>query len=284
MNSADSLEDSKDYEENHRLMVENVASMSAEFDYTPPKSPLEIDGERLLEVYPYLKDPANIEANILVYNYLSMMDQRAYSRASIEEMSDKFLSDIFNLGEPEELYSILKAACSEDTRVNISPHKISTQSVPAIFALLYISQTIYPDAMCKVLERRVYPCNNNIPRTMRVEYIFKFSGTRILSKYLMETFQEFLIQEGANLTSHDPFSKILDIIDNFISRIEVSSIPFLSEQTSSSMEVEDDFDRVSKLIFELVMIVEADSRLITQLDMEVLASNLPHLQNIGSIS
>lgn len=114
MNSADSLEDSKDYEENHRLMVENVASMSAEFDYTPPKSPLEIDGERLLEVYPYLKDPANIEANILVYNYLSMMDQRAYSRASIEEMSDKFLSDIFNLGEPEELYSILKAACSEE--------------------------------------------------------------------------------------------------------------------------------------------------------------------------
>lgn len=283
MNSTDSLEDSKDYDECRRIMVENVASMSAEFEYTPQKSPLEIDGERLLEVYPYLKDPANVEANILVYNYLSMMDQRAFSRHAIEEMSEKFLSDIFNLGEPEELYSILKAACTEDTRVNISPYKISTQNITSIFALLYISQTIYPDAMCKVLERRVYPCtnNNNTPKTMRIEYIFKFSGTRILSKFLLETFHEFLSTEGGNLKSSDPFSKILDVIDNFISRIEVSSIPFLSEQSSSSMEVDEDFDRVSKIIFELVMTVEADSRLITQWDMEILASNLPHLQSMS---
>lgn len=106
--------------------------------------------------------------------------------------------DAFNAGDFENVLKCMEAVCKDDLIYHCVVNGFSLYGIKEFMVFWAIVHEIYPDAMCKVLERRlrtetIPKVNGSINSKQNkyvVEIVYKFTGTNISSRPSFEIFRE----------------------------------------------------------------------------------------------
>lgn len=168
------------------------------------------------------------------------------------------LLDIYNLDDDMKLYALIHRYSALNLHINIlEPKQIHGYSPNAFFVFFYLSRELYPDSMFKVLERRVNKQANK-EGLMTIEYIYKFTGTRITKFLMIELYHEIINHDlhRLNTSSYEELSSYL------VHRITNNTLP--------STDMKND---ISSMICSALLTFNTQNQLIEQIDIELLAYN-----------
>ncbi len=159
------------------------------------------------------------------------------------EVFDPML-DAFNTGDFDQMSSLIHSACHHDVKITM-PQCISYQGVTPILVLWGLLHETYPDAMTKILEKRISSIVSSTCRPIqRVEYVYKLQGTGITHKPAMESFTHIMDDIGHyKVMSHD---EVISVISRHMATIPPHSCD----------------DHTSTFIVETVLTFDNDNKII----------------------
>jgi hypothetical protein len=110
------------------------------------------------------------------------------------------MMDAFNSGDFAQMTKLVHNSCHDEVRLKFPNSSSSYQGVTSILIFWGLLHETYPDAMTKILEKRISSSTSASCPIQSAEYVYKFHGTRITSKPVMESFAQ--IMEAVN-NKHD---------------------------------------------------------------------------------
>jgi hypothetical protein len=165
------------------------------------------------------------------------------------------LDDIFkafNVCDVDLLYKLLKARCCEDVAFLTAGVSSEVIGFMALFSCWSLAHETYPDAMVTILERRVSsdPMSQSVSqRLSTVEIVFKFVGTRITSRTMVEVYSKFIETQSCENNTYEELS--LAMVRFVTNNSNNNNTPDVAESEISRtliMETRLDFDPISGLI------------------------------------
>ena len=127
-------------------------------------------------------------------------------RARLEVLDP--IMEAFNNGDLDQMTSLVRSNCHANVRVKMQslPAYHGMAAILIYFGLLH---EIYPDAMTKILDKRISTITSSCSPTHSVEYVFKVHGTRITTKPMLESFSQIMTSIGnKDMTHEDVISAI----------------------------------------------------------------------------
>lgn len=169
--------------------------------------------------------------------------------------------ELTNLDSDYHLFYLIHRLCAKDlqlTLISIDTKRIQTFSPNALFTFFYLTHEIYPDCFSHVIEHRLYN-QNQCKDNFKVEYIYRFSGTRITNHSLIELFESFINKSQLFvLQSYENLS--LSIVHHI-----VNSDHSLSQQIINN-------NQITTIICSVMLTINKNSNLISHYDIEILAT------------
>ncbi len=124
------------------------------------------------------------------------------------EVFDPIL-EAFNTGDIDKMSSLISSACQHDVKVAM-PQCATHQGVTPILVLWGLLHETFPDAMTKILEKRISSNASSTHPIQRVEYVYKLQGTGITNKPVMESFTHIMASIGDSKDmSHDDVISVI---------------------------------------------------------------------------
>lgn len=201
-------------------------------------------------------------------NDVSMRSDEALSkqRKSEEEMKDKRLKSItdlinsLNQCENEPFERLLREEYAEDVVLKINHMNQHTYHGRNALLLMWMAtHEGYPDGMYKVLEKRYV--NMTVPRGKssispvscpKVEFVYKFSGTKIVPGYIVSLIRNFS-EKHQDYATYSPEK----LNDKFLQFLSTRELMFESERTvnfigEATLTFVPDTTRVKEVTFNVL--------------------------------
>lgn len=200
------------------------------------------------------------------------------------------LTDVFNLDDDIHLFHMIHRYCANNLQftITLSPmRKISTSTPNMIFAYYYLAHEIYPDGMFKILERRIHH-HNTQNNTIAIEYIYKFSGTRIFNYLLCDIYEQliFNVTPSYHITQGQFTSPLTGSLPGSQPR-SVSNTPYFYSydelltttlqtihqciHTSEGNNLPTTTNKMASIICSAVLTFDLNDNMIQKFDLELLA-------------
>lgn len=114
------------------------------------------------------------------------------------------IMDAFNTGDFDSMTKLVRNSCNEDVKLKL-PTTTSAryQGVTPILIFWGLLHETYPDAMTKILEKRISSSTSITCPIQSAEYVYKFHGTRITTKPVLESFAAIMESIGEKELTHD---------------------------------------------------------------------------------
>lgn len=182
------------------------------------------------------------------------------------------MMDVYNLDSDYHLFRLIHRFSTSDLQLTIVSsslsHKLQTISPNALFAFFYLAQESYPDGLNKILDRRIYS-QDNVKEILKVEYIYRFSGTRITKHSLLELLSLFVTKE------EQPSFVVLSYDELTLSLMQhVMKHEYLRPQQTYDQITCDQItcDQITNVICSVMVTFNMKTNLISHYDLEVLAT------------
>ncbi len=221
-----------------QLQISNIINdtMNSAFPPSPAleSAPPPLSSHSELRVRNKHKREADAE---LLQNELFVQEQK---RIRLEVFDP--IMEAFNTGDFDQMANLVRSNCHPDVVVKM-PQSMTYPGVTPILVLWGLLHKIYPDAMIKILERRISSSTSSIAPIQLVEYVFKFHGSRITTKPVLDSFSEIMDSNGNKPMSHQ---EMRSVISRHMNAIPPTS--FDEHECSFIAEVVLSFDNDNKII------------------------------------
>lgn len=184
--------------------------------------------------------------------------------------------DSFNICDIESLFGLIRSRFAADLTFSLGNGRESYEGQNPLFTYWNFAHEIYPDAMVKILERRIISVAvastsaekaSSHRSEWRVECVYKFTGTRITGSPIYETFSNFMVTCGDSVEKATKYEELA-----------MSMVRFITANNAAAAAVNpslmhSDPDEARSCIVEVVLSFDNETQLIKDWSMELLAGD-----------
>ena len=132
------------------------------------------------------------------------LDEEAFAQEQKRVRLEIFdpIMEAFNTGDFDQMTKLVRSSCNREVRLKM-PNYTTHQGVTPILILWGLLHETYPDAMTKILEKRISSTTSTSCPIQSAEYVYKFHGTRITTKPVLESFAQIMDNIGSKDMTHE---------------------------------------------------------------------------------